>query len=170
LFEYTKLTSNDFLLNYSECNLNSLINQIVGEYSYIFEKENLNLIEDLCEEELIINLDIERMVRVLDNLISNAIKYSIKQSDIKVCLYKKEQKAIITISNEVNDFDKKDIKQIFERFYRIDKARCEEGSSGLGLSIAKAIVDLHKGNIYASLDDEIITFTVELNLYKNKME
>ncbi|MPQ44628.1 ATP-binding protein [Clostridium tarantellae] len=78
--------------------------------------------------------------------------------------------AIFNMKNKVNNINKEDIKYIFERFYRVDKSPCETKISGLGLSIAKAIVDLHKGKIYADLDDERITFTVELKLYKNKME
>lgn len=164
LFEYTKLNSHDLKLNYSSVELGSLIEQIIGEYAVIFKREGLDLISEIGNKDIFTELDIEKMVRVLENLLTNARKYSVKNSTVKVKLYEENKEAIISVENETENISENDLGNLFERFYKADKARKESDSTGLGLSIVKKIVELHEGKVEVALNNKIITFKVVLPL------
>ena len=113
------------------------------------------------EEDIHVSLDIEKMVRVYDNLLMNVIKYSMKPSIIKVDLNIVGQKTILSIANQVENLPVQDVNKLFERFYRVDKSRKEDGGSGIGLAISKRIIELHGGTIKADYREGWLTFTIE---------
>ncbi|WP_252215810.1 HAMP domain-containing sensor histidine kinase [Clostridium sp. VAP41] len=164
LFEYTKLTSHDIKLNYSRLEIVSLIEQIVGEYTPIFNKENLEVVKYITDKDIFINADIEKMVRVLENLLTNSIKYSVKNSKVLIKLFEENNYVVVSVSNKAKDITEDDLKNIFERFYKVDKSRKEQDSTGLGLSIVKRIVELHNGEIDVNLNEDIIEFKISLPL------
>ncbi|NFO14074.1 HAMP domain-containing histidine kinase [Clostridium botulinum] len=164
LFEYTKLTSHDIKLNYSRLEIVSLIEQMVGEYTPIFNKENLEVVKDITDKDIFINADIEKIVRVLENLLTNAIKYSVKNSKVLIKLFEENDYVVVSVSNKAKDITEDDLKNIFERFYKVDKSRKEQDSTGLGLSIVKRIVELHNGEIDVNLNEDIIEFKISLPL------
>ncbi|NFN14269.1 HAMP domain-containing histidine kinase [Clostridium botulinum] len=164
LFEYTKLTSHDIKLNYSRLEIVSLIEQMVGEYTPIFNKENLEVIKDITDKDIFINADIEKIVRVLENLLTNAIKYSVKNSKVLIKLFEENDYVVVSVLNKAKDITEDDLKNIFERFYKVDKSRKEQDSTGLGLSIVKRIVELHNGEIDVNLNEDIIEFKISLPL------
>ncbi|MBN1046136.1 sensor histidine kinase [Clostridium botulinum] len=164
LFEYTKLTSHDIKLNYSRLEIVSLIEQMVGEYTPIFNKENLEVVKDITDKDIFINADIEKIVRVLENLLTNAIKYSVKNSKVLIKLFEENDYVVVSVSNKAKDITENDLKNIFERFYKVDKSRKEQDSTGLGLSIVKRIVELHNGEIDVNLNEDIIEFKISLPL------
>ncbi|NFN29746.1 HAMP domain-containing histidine kinase [Clostridium botulinum] len=164
LFEYTKLTSHDIKLNYSRLEIVSLIEQMVGEYTPIFNKENLEVIKDITDKDIFINADIEKIVRVLENLLTNAIKYSVKNSKVLIKLLEENDYVVVSVLNKAKDITEDDLKNIFERFYKVDKSRKEQDSTGLGLSIVKRIVELHNGEIDVNLNEDIIEFKISLPL------
>ena len=164
LFEYTKLTSTDIQLNYSEVDIISLVDQIAGEYEYVFEKEDLKLKKEILGEEIILRIDIEKIVRVLDNLLTNAKKYSTRGTEVFLKLAEEADNLMISISNKTNEIKEEDLGNIFERFYKGDKSRKDIESSGIGLSIVKRIIELHNGVIYVDMNKDIITFTINLPL------
>ncbi|NFO28786.1 HAMP domain-containing histidine kinase [Clostridium botulinum] len=164
LFEYTKLTSHDIKLNYSRLEIVSLIEQMVGEYTPIFNKENLEVVKDITDKDIFINADIEKIVRVLENLLTNAIKYSVKNSKVLIKLFEENDYVVVSVSNKAKDIAEDDLKNIFERFYKVDKSRKEQDSTGLGLSIVKRIVELHNGEIDVNLNEDIIEFKISLPL------
>ncbi|MPN45920.1 Alkaline phosphatase synthesis sensor protein PhoR [bioreactor metagenome] len=111
-------------------------------------------------DPLYLNLDGKRTWRVFENLINNAIKYSMSGSRVYVDLVQQEDKVIIILKNISSyemDFN---VDEIFERFKRGDKARNTEGS-GLGLSIAKSIVELQGGRMNIEIDGDLFKVTVE---------
>jgi signal transduction histidine kinase len=161
LFEYTRLSGIDAKLNLNEVDLSGLLEQIVGEYIPIFEKESLIVQKSITQETIPIFIDAEKMVRVYENLFMNAIKYSIKPSELSVCLELMDNKAILKVSNKVEKPPVSDPNKLFERFFRGDKARKDDQGNGLGLAISKRIVELHNGNIHAEYKEGWISFIVE---------
>lgn len=161
LFEYTHLSSPDVKLTCKEADLSGLLEQIIGEYIPIFEKERLSVQKSIAEDNVPVVMDIEKMVRVYDNLFMNAIKYSRKPSELFISLEIIGDKALLKISNQVEGFPADNIDKLFERFFRGDKARTDQRGSGLGLAISKRIVELHNGNIHADYREGWMSFIVE---------
>ncbi|MGF9746440.1 HAMP domain-containing sensor histidine kinase [Bacillus velezensis] len=161
LFEYTHLSSPDVTLNRSKTDLSALLEQITGEYIPMFEKGRLTVRKSITEEHVPVCIDIEKMVRVYDNLFMNALKYSIKPSELFINLEIKDEKAILQVSNKAEHLTADDINQLFERFFRGDKARTGHQGTGLGLAISKRIVELHSGRIHADYSGGWLRFSVE---------
>lgn len=163
LFEYTKLTNENIKLRRECVALNEFIEQLIEEMIPIFDENNLKLVKEISKEKLIVDVDTNKILRVFENLITNAIKYSVKPGEITIKLYREDIYAVFCIQNEGNHINHNDLEKIFERFYRIEKSRSTStGGSGLGLAIAKSIVDLHGGKINASCEENKISFFVEL--------
>ena len=105
------------------------------------------------------------IVRVLENLFTNAKKYSLRNDKVLVTLYKEDDEyVVISLANKTKSIDKDELNNIFERFYKVDKSRKEQDNAGLGLSIVKRIVELHNGEVNAELDNDVIEFIVKLPL------
>lgn len=162
LFEYTKLNNHEIKLNISEVDMVSLVSHIANEYSIIFEKNNLTLERNIINKEIIMNVDVEKMVRVLQNILTNANKYSIKSSKVILVLIEEEENIVISISNRTNEISQNDLPNIFNRFYKADKSRNCHESSGLGLSITKRIVELHGGWVEVGLSGDLFLFTIHI--------
>ncbi|MCM3238770.1 HAMP domain-containing histidine kinase [Heyndrickxia oleronia] len=166
LFEYTHLSSPDVKLNLNEVDLSGLLEQIVGEYIPIFEKEQLSIQKSITEENVPVFIDIEMMVRVYDNLFMNAIKYSMKPSKIRISLEILGSKAILKVANRAKKPPVEEVNKLFERFFRGDKARKDNQGTGLGLAISKRIVDLHNGSIHAEYKEGWMSFIIEHPLHR----
>lgn len=163
LFEYNKLSGEGIKLNLSNIALNELLEQLIEEFVPIFEENNVSIIKDVTEEDVIAEIDGDKLVRVLENLIMNAIRYSYRPGDIKIGLHKKEGYGIFYVQNKGDNIPKEDLSKLFDRFYRVEKSRSEStGGSGLGLAISKSIVKLHGGDIWAECEGNEITFYVKL--------
>ena len=162
LFEYTTLNSSDIKLNFDYVDIVTLVSHIANEYSVIFERSGLKLERNIINKEIFMELDVDKMVRVFQNLLSNANKYSLENSTVTLSLKEEESSIIISISNSTVEITEEDVPNIFSRFYKADKSRSEQDSSGLGLSIAKRIVELHGGSISANLSNNLITFKINV--------
>jgi signal transduction histidine kinase len=126
----------------------------------IFEN-NKSLITDI-DEDLNLLGDEDKIRQLINILMDNALKYSLDEGIIKVSLKKIKQTSVcLTISNSSVDISKDQLDKIFDRFYRVDDSRNRKtGGSGLGLNIAKTIVDSHKGNIHVVNKDNITSFII----------
>jgi signal transduction histidine kinase len=162
LFEYTRLSSSDVKLNLVPINLSALLGQMIGEYIPIFEKNNMRVQQSLSEEHVEILIDIEKMVRVYENILMNAIKYSEKPSTVKATLNIQSKYAEFRLSNQTEKPEVQDVNQLFERFLVGEKARSEREGTGLGLAISKRIVELHGGHIRAEYNDGWLTIIIKL--------
>ena len=134
-----------------ELNLSDRIKYTLEDYKILFDNRNIKLSLNI-EENIIVNANDALIMRMIDNLLSNALKYT--QTEVKVCLAKRNR-IILEVTDDgigINDNEKK---HIWDRFYKVDKSRTttEDNSSGLGLSITKKIVELHNGKI-AVLDNK----------------
>ncbi|AWZ48919.1 hypothetical protein C3495_08885 [Clostridiaceae bacterium 14S0207] len=159
------MNSGKLKLEKNKVNVVELLNQSIAEYSDtdVYSSKNLNFILNTFQPVIDMNLDGHRMSRVFENLINNALKYSLKNSRVFVDIdnIKKGIKIIFkNTSFYPLDFDKKDI---LERFTRGDKSRNSniEGN-GLGLAIAKSIVELHGGIMYLDFDGDLFKVIIEL--------
>jgi signal transduction histidine kinase len=126
--------------------------------------EEGNEIETRIEENIMFKGDEEGFRKMIAALMENAIKYSRKDSVIKASLYTKGDYKIIEIFNEGIGVTKEQKEKLFDKFYRVDDSRQREtGGYGIGLSIVKSIVDMHKGKIYVeSVPNEHIVFKITL--------
>ena len=164
LFDVARFNSEKIVLEKEELNLNLMLEQIIDDF-YPTLRELNKSIKLNYNEPISINGDSDKLSRVFNNLIKNAISYSKEESEIVINLKKDNNNAIVEVINKGKQISKEKLSKIFEKFYRLDSARTSRtGGSGLGLAIAKDIVELHNGTIIAESNDEEITFRVTLPL------
>jgi two-component system, OmpR family, phosphate regulon sensor histidine kinase PhoR len=145
LLSLSHLESKGMAINKSRLNLSSLVKEVVTGFSSQLKNKGVEVINQL-PQELIINVDKNRIEQVLVNLIDNAIKFNKDQGSIKIYHQDFGSNIKVVIEDSGMGIPQKDILRIFERFYRVDKARSRQlGGTGLGLSIVKHIVELHGG-------------------------
>jgi signal transduction histidine kinase len=156
-FEYNKLTNCEVELNKINISINEFLRQVITGIMPLCNDKNLKIKLLFPSYDISVCIDPDKMFRVMENLLANAIRYSNKESEIEVTLTKEKSITIITIANECNEFNKEEIDKIFDRFYRGDKSRnTVKGGAGLGLAIAKSIVKLHNGDIVAEYNQKKI--------------
>ncbi len=162
LFEASKLSSGQMKLDRMYSDIVALLDQAMGELSYKIEESGIEFIVSTSSDSILINIDGQKMWRVFDNLINNILKYSAKGTRAYVDIKEEEKAVIITFKNIANynmDFE---ANELFERFKRGDASRTTEGS-GLGLSIAKSIVELHGGIMNITTDGDLFKITILLS-------
>ncbi|HFI0738373.1 TPA: cell wall metabolism sensor histidine kinase VicK [Streptococcus suis] len=127
------------------------------------------IIRDYQISPIWVEIDTDKMTQVLDNILNNAIKYSPDGGNITFSMKTTDSQLILSISDEGLGIPKADLPKIFDRFYRVDKARSRaQGGTGLGLAIAKEIVKQHKGFIWAKSEyGHGSTFTIVLPYSKD---
>lgn len=164
LFEVSKANSGELRLDIIEVDLVSLINQTLFELNPQIEKSGLIFKKKYYQEKVIAKLDAHKTYRIIENLISNAVKYSLQDSRVYIVIEEIENKTRISIRNTSKseiDFDPNDI---VERFVRGDSSRNSEGS-GLGLAIAKGFTEAQHGAFRIETDGDIFKVIVE---FKNE--
>ena len=162
LFDVARFNSEKIILEKEKLNLNLMLAQIIDDFYPTLSELNKK-IELNNEQQIMLVADPDKLGRVFNNLIKNAINYSAENSNIRINVRKNEYNIIVDIINEGRQIPKEKLDQIFEKFYRLDSSRTSKtGGSGLGLAIAKEIVELHGGKIYAESDMKETTFCVTL--------
>lgn len=154
LFEASKAVSGNMNFTKEDLNIVSLLRQVIGELEEKINHSQLDIITKWPEEKVILYLDGRKTFRVYENLLNNIIKYSMKNSRVYIDVINNEDEVIIILKNISAyqiDFSSE---EIVERFKRGDKARSTEGS-GLGLSIAKSIVELQGGEFNIEIDGDL---------------
>lgn len=159
-FEITRFNLSNITLEYSRVNLTRLLEQLTYEFKPILLEKNLNCILQIVPD-VMIRCDVDKMQRVFDNLLRNAVNYSFDNTEIHITAVQEDNKIHITFTNSGNTIPEEKLSRIFEQFYRLDTARSSRnGGAGLGLAIAKEIVTLHGGTITARSENESIEFEV----------
>lgn len=163
LFEMSKINSGKIELRKETIDVMSLIHQAIGEYSYIYENKNIDFNVDSFNEEIPMLLDGKMISRAIENIVINALKYSLENTRIYVTIKIKGSMIEIAFKNISNYFMKFDTDEMFERFARGDKSRNSniEGS-GLGLAITKSIVELHSGEVKIKREGDMFKIYVYL--------
>ncbi len=160
LFEITRFNITDIELQTEDVNLSKMIEQIAYEFIPLLNDKGL-IFKLQIEPNIHIVYDVDKLERVIDNLIRNAINYSYKNSEITISLKQSDSDIILRFENKGKTIPKEKLARIFEQFYRIDSSRSTStGGSGLGLAIAKQIIEKSGGKITAESENEIIAFTI----------
>lgn len=161
-FEITKYNLQNITLEKTELNLTMMLEQMADEFYGVFQEKNLKC-EVEAEESLVVYGDADKLARVFDNILRNAVTYCYPNSTIHILAGRINKGTTIVFSNAGDRIPEKNLKTIFEKFYRLDSSRnSATGGTGLGLAIAKQIVELHGGEIRAESDDDGTSFIVTL--------
>ena len=169
LLNLSRMDQNRLALEKEFINMNELVVHIVSRFEMVLQSEpyrdkNYRILTDITQRDLWVELDQDKITQVLDNIINNAIKYSPDGGRIIVRLMETHTDIIVSVSDEGLGISRKDIPHLFDRFYRVDKARSRAmGGSGLGLAIAQEVIQLHGGKIWVnSIENKGSTFFVSL--------
>lgn len=161
-FEITRFNLSNMTLEYSRVNLTRLLEQIAFEFGPMLAEKRLTCTLEAAPD-IMIKCDVDKMQRVFDNLLRNAVNYSFENDEIRIRVTQDERDVHITFTNHGNTIPPDRLERIFEQFYRLDSSRGSgSGGAGLGLAIARKIVESHNGTITARSGDEVIEFEVVL--------
>lgn len=161
-FEITRFNLTHITLELGNINMTRLLEQLVYEFSPMLAEKRLTCSLN-APADVQFCCDGDKMQRVFDNLLRNAVNYSYLDTEITITLESGEKGLRITFLNYGNTIPKDKLDRLFEQFFRLDSSRASgSGGAGLGLAIAKEIVELHKGTIRASSRDGKIIFEIFL--------
>lgn len=162
LFEITRYHTAAVQLKNVRVDLYALLAQVIDEfYPALSARGNTTRIS--AGDELVVTGDPEKLARVFNNLLKNAVAYSYPDTEIGILAKRKGKNVVVIFQNHGQTIPTEQLANIFEKFNRLDEARLSDtGGMGLGLSIAKEIVGLHGGEIIAQSSDETVTFTITL--------
>ena len=152
LTELSRIETGKAELKLEPVNLNMIVEEVIAQLRPQAERQNLTLEMALADDLPATSVDKERIRQVMVNLIHNAIKFNRHGGTIKTTTKQSEGSVVVEISDTGTGIAKDDLPQIFERFYKADKSRTGQGS-GMGLAIAKHIVEAHGGNIWVQSEE-----------------
>lgn len=158
--EIARYSLSNITLQYKEINLTRLLEQLVYEFQPILDRKGLTC-RLAAADDILLKCDADKMQRVFDNLLRNAVLYSYDGTEIIIEVEQGKDSLVLRFSNHGGTIPKERLERIFEQFYRLDTER-RSGGTGLGLAIARQIVTLHKGAITAESENERTVFTVTL--------
>jgi signal transduction histidine kinase len=163
LFEYTRMQDHRLILSKSPINIAEILSQLMIQNHLFFKEANIVCRDHIDIEEMYVLGDGEKLARVFDNLITNAINYGKDGKYIDISASEIDDMIIVTITNYGAPIPSIDLPHIFERFYRAEKSRSKHtGGSGLGLAIAKSIISHHNGTIEVESNLDHTSFIVKL--------
>ncbi len=167
-FDITRFSLTTMTLQREPTDLTRMLEQIGFEFHPLLTEKDLTL-ESRLQPEVKIICDRDKLQRVFDNLLKNAINYSYPRSVICLSMQATEEQVTVQVQNDGASIPPEKLAHIFEQFFRMDSSRSTAtGGAGLGLAIAREIVELHGGTITAESEDEQILFTVTLPRERKK--
>ncbi len=148
LFEWVKLDAGEQIFHFELCDLNELSRNIMADWVPLLESHDLTYEIEIPETEYMTRVDSTAYTRILNNLLQNILTHSVA-SQVSLTVTETEQQAKIVVADNGKGISTSDLPHIFERMYQCDHSRAAKGN-GLGLSIAKELVSVHKGTITAA--------------------
>lgn len=149
LLKLSKMDSSDTELSKEMVEFNVFFNRIIDRFE-MSKSHNVRFERQLPKEQYFVEIDPDKLTQVIDNIISNALKYSPEGGKVRFGMTVEEGFLLIQISDEGMGIPKENVDRIFDRFYRVDRARSREmGGTGLGLAISKEMINAHGGVIWA---------------------
>ncbi len=147
-----------------EVQVSFLLEQLADEFYPLFAGKQLTCVPEI-EPRLVVEGDGDKLARVFDNVLRNAVSYSAPGGPVGLTAKREGDQAVVSVTNEGLEIPEKELSNIFQKFYRLDAARSTRtGGAGLGLAIAKEIVELHGGSIRAESTGRHTTFVLTLPL------
>ena len=174
LLSLSRMDSGRLQLELELVNLNELFNYILNRFDMMLDKDNndtrdtktknYTIKRDFTKRDLWVEIDTDKFIQVVDNIMNNAIKYSPDGGVITCRLLETHNHVILSITDQGLGIPKKDLNHVFDRFFRVDKARSRaQGGTGLGLAISKEVIALHHGKIRVdSIEGKGSTFYISL--------
>ncbi|MEK9200195.1 cell wall metabolism sensor histidine kinase WalK [Ureibacillus sp. 179-F W5.1 NHS] len=167
LLNLSKMDSRDYKLNKEFVEFNKFFNRIIDRFE-MSKSQNVKFLRYIPETSYFVEIDTDKLTQVIDNIISNALKYSPDGGNIRFGFTVQENMLKVMISDDGMGIPKENVTKIFERFYRVDRARSRAmGGTGLGLAIAKEMIEAHGGKIWAESEEGVgttIFFTLPFEL------
>ena len=162
LFDYSKALDTKDKLNKENICLNDILEETIISYYSLFKKNNINPNINISKNKVYRNLDKFMLTRIFENILSNSIKYTDKELNITL-----ESTGKIIFSNKTNNLDKVTIAKIFDRYYTVENAK---KNSGIGLSIAKQLVELNDGTIKATYNKKTLIIEIDFKDKENSLK
>lgn len=161
ILDFRKYESDKLSLNLEECDLTALLREWIDSFKALSAKRSIRLNADIADNIGTMAIDVGKMERVVFNLLSNAFKYTPDNGSITVTCNVSDDILVLSVADTGQGIDKKDIDRIFDQFYQADKIHPD--GSGIGLTLTKAFVELHDGNIYVeSASKQGAVFTIHI--------
>lgn len=165
LFEYTKVRQTSTPITKTTFDMEQMLEQLAASFELEAQKKGMQINVRCHPTPLMMEADTEKLGRVFNNLLANALKYGKGANQITLEAEKIGQEAIIKVSNDGQQIPSDSLSQLFDRFYRVEASRSQEtGGTGLGLAISQSIIALHGGYIYADSTPELTSFVIHLPL------
>lgn len=169
-FEITRFNLSNIELQYSTVNLTRMLEQLTFEANPVLAAKGLQCSLSAAAD-IMIKCDVNKMQRVFDNLLRNAMFYSYENSVIEITATQDDKETVIRFMNRCDTIPPERLERIFEQFFRLDSSRSSDsGGAGLGLAIAKEIVRHHNGTITAKSENDTVEFTVTIPNSSNSLE
>ncbi|WP_203663722.1 cell wall metabolism sensor histidine kinase WalK [Lacticaseibacillus sp. 53-4] len=163
LFEYTKVRQTTTPLNPVKFDMLAMLEQLAASFELEGQKHHLRFVVSGRPNPLMMEADTEKLGRVFNNLIANALKYGKGAHHIFLTAEAVGSEVVIKVQNDGEQIPNDSLSKLFDRFYRVEGSRNQEtGGTGLGLAIAQSIVTLHGGYIYADSTPELTSFVIHL--------
>ncbi|MBO6359249.1 cell wall metabolism sensor histidine kinase WalK [Enterococcus casseliflavus] len=166
LLSLSRMDSGNSQLQLEYINFNEMVNFVLDRFDMMVTNESKKYLirREFTKRELWLEVDTDKMIQVIDNIMNNAIKYSPDGGIITVKLMETHNNIVLSINDQGLGIPKKDLAKIFDRFYRVDKARArQQGGTGLGLAISREVIKAHGGAIWAeSRENRGSTFYIML--------
>lgn len=170
LLHLSNMDSGKEQLNFELVSFTALVSHVLDRFDMMMQSgqfgtdRSFTIVRELAGDDYFVEIDQDRMTQVIDNIINNAIKYSPDGGTITVRLMSTHNEVTLSVQDQGLGVPQKSIPHLFDRFYRVDKARSRaQGGTGLGLAIAKEVIEMHHGRIWVnSIENKGSTFFVSL--------
>lgn len=167
LLQLSKMDSQEYELNLEVVEFNKFFNRIIDRFE-MSKSQQVEFVRLLPEQSYFVEIDTDKLTQVIDNIISNAIKYSPDGGNVRFGFTVHDNMIKVMVSDDGMGIPKENVQKIFERFYRVDRARARSmGGTGLGLAIAREMIEAHGGKIWAQSEEGVgttIFFTLPFEL------
>jgi two-component system sensor histidine kinase VicK len=172
LLQLSKIDTHDYKLNLSWVDLGPYLHDMIDRHEIIAKEKDIHFIRKITKHATFVEIDQDKLTQVIDNILSNAMKYSPEGGDVTITLLHQGHNVRVSISDQGMGIPKESQTKIFDRFYRVDKARARSvGGTGLGLAIAKELVHAHGGEIWVESKYKVgttIYFTLPYSTFKGE--